>query len=109
MVAPDAPPPRRYKIKVHKDVTTRDSRRFDDRTKEKIKRKIRELLSTSPEQAGAPLRFELRGYRKLVLYDEYRVVYRVDRDEVLVFILAVGIRRDSEVYEEALRRLRRAK
>lgn len=109
MVAPPEPQPRRYKIKVHQDVTTRDGRRFDDRTKEKIKRKLRELLSTSPEQVGAPLRFELQGYRKLVLFDEYRVVYRVDRDEVVVFVLAVGIRRDSEVYEEALRRLRRAK
>lgn len=106
MVAPGAVPPRRYKIKVHKDVTTRDGRRFDAATKDKIKRKIRELLSVAPEEAGAPLRFELKGYRKLVLFDQYRVVYRVDRDEVLVFVLAVGIRRDSEVYAEALRRLR---
>lgn len=98
----------RYKIKVHKEVTTRDSRRFDGKTKEKIKAKLRELLSTAPEEVGAPLRFELREYRKLVLFDKYRVVYRVQKDEVLVFILAVGIRRDDEVYEEALRRLRRA-
>lgn len=97
----------RYKIKVHKEVTTRDSRVLDERTKEKIKSKIRELLSTDPEKVGAPLRFELKDYRKLVIFDKYRIIYRVHRDEVLVFILAVGIRRDSEVYEEALRRLRR--
>ena len=61
-----------------------------------------------PEEAGAPLRFELKGYRKLVLFEQYRVVYRVEREEVIVFVLAVGIRRDSEVYTEALRRLRAA-
>lgn len=104
MVVPDAP--RRYKIKVHKEVTTRDGRRFDAATKEKLKAKIREVLSVAPEEAGAPLRFELKGYRKLVLFEQYRVLYRVERDHVMVFVLAVGIRRDSEVYTEALRRLR---
>ena len=99
--------PIRYKIKVHKEVTTRDSPRFDQRTKEKIKAKIRELLSAAPDEVGDPLRFALKGYRKLVIFDHDRIVYRVHKDEVMVFVLAVGIRRDSEVYEEALRRLRR--
>lgn len=58
-------------------------------------------------QVGASLRFELKDYRKLVIFDNYRIVYRVLKSKVLVFVLAVGIRRDSEVYEEALRRLRR--
>ena len=102
------PEPIRYKIRVHKDVIVQDSRRFDRKTREKIKAKIRELLSAAPEEVGAPLRFELRGYRKLVLFEKYRVVYRVERGEVRVFVLAVGIRRDSEVYAEALRRLRAA-
>jgi len=48
-------PLRRYKIRVHKDVTTQDSRHFDQSTKEKIKRKIREILTVSPEEVGAPL------------------------------------------------------
>jgi mRNA interferase RelE/StbE len=96
----------RYKIKVHKLVTTEDSRRFDASTKEKIKRKIKELLSVDPEKAGEPLRNELAGYRKLKIFNDYRVVYRVEKKTVIVFILAVGIRRDSEVYLEAARRLK---
>lgn len=96
---------RPYKIKVHKDVTTKDSRPFDASTREKIKNKIRELLAVAPEQAGEPLRFELSGYRKLVVFDDYRIVYRVHRDEVIVFVLAVGIRRNSEVYRDAVKRL----
>jgi mRNA interferase RelE/StbE len=96
----------RYKIKVHKLVTTQDGKRFDAATKEKIKKKIVELLSASPEEVGEPLRFELAGYRKLKIFDKYRIVYRVEKDKILVFVLAVGIRRDSEVYQEAIRRLR---
>lgn len=98
--------PIRYRIVVHKEVTTHDSRRFDKKTKDKIKAKIREFLSVAPDQVGAPLHFELKGYRKLVIFDKYRIVYRVHKNEVLVFVLAVGIRRDSDVYEEALRRLK---
>jgi mRNA interferase RelE/StbE len=96
----------RYKIKVHKLVTTQDSKRFDASTRDKIKKKIIELLSISPEEVGEPLRFELTGYRKLKIFNKYRIVYRVEKDNVMVFVLAVGIRRDSEVYQEAARRLK---
>jgi len=95
----------KYKIKLHKAVTTEDSRRFDEHTKEKIKRKCIELLSVSPETVGEQLRFELKEYRKLVVFDDYRIVYKIVKEEVLVFILAVGIRRNSEVYTEAMKRL----
>lgn len=95
----------RYKIRVHKLVTTEDSKRFDAPTRDKIKRKIIELLSVSPEEVGEPLRFQLAGYRKLKIFDKYRIIYRVEKDKVMVFVLAVGIRRDSEVYKEAVSRL----
>jgi mRNA interferase RelE/StbE len=94
-----------YKIKVHRKVVTEDSKRFDDSTKEKIKRKCKELLSHAPDKVGEPLQFALKGYRKLKIFDEYRIIYRVEKASVLVFILAVGIRRDDEVYREALKRL----
>ena len=94
-----------YKIKVHRKVVTEDSKRFDDSTKEKIKRKCKELLSHAPDKVGEPLQFALKGYRKLKIFDEYRIIYRVEKARVLVFILAVGIRRDDKVYREALKRL----
>ena len=94
-----------YKIKVHRKVITEDSKRFNDLTREKIKRKCKELLSHAPDTVGEPLQFALKGYRKLKIFDEYRIIYRVEKESVLVFILAVGIRRDDEVYREALKRL----
>ena len=103
---PSAPSPAgRYAIKLHPKVISEDGKRFDARTKERIKKTCRELLSTAPEAVGAPLHFELKDYRKLRLFGRYRVVYRVYKREIVVYILTVGVRRDSEVYEEALRRL----
>jgi len=94
-----------YRIKVHKKVLTEDSRHFDRTTREKIKKKCKELLTTNPEHAGEPLTRELKGYRKLKIFHDYRVVFRVKKREVVVLILAVGIRRDLAVYESAVKRL----
>ena len=90
-----------YKIKLHRAVLEEDSKQFDAKAKEKIKKKCHELLSTAPEEAGEPLQRELSAYRKLKVFDQYRVVYRVNRASKTVFILVVGIRRDDEVYREA--------
>jgi len=96
----------RYKIKVHRKVISEDSRRFDKATKEKIKKKCLDLLTTNPEDAGEALTGELKGYHKLKIFHDYRVIYKMKRQEVVVLVLAVGIRRDLEVYESALKRLK---
>ncbi len=96
----------RYKIKLHPAVISEDSKRFDALTKEKIKKKCKELLSEHPEEVGAPLHAPLQGYRRLKIFNDYRIIYRVEKVEVIVFILAVGIRRDYKVYELALKRLK---
>lgn len=95
----------RYQIKLHKEVLVVDSKKFDEKTKSKIKAKCIQLLSHHPDKVGDPLRAPLHGYRKLKIYSDYRVIYRVDKQAVIVFVLAVGIRRDFEVYETALKRL----
>jgi len=97
--------PKRYKIWLHKEVREVDGQQFDKRTKEKIKKKCRDLLSIHPEEVGESLHFELKNYRKLKIFNQYRIIYRIDKGRVIVFILAVGIRRDNEVYLEAIRRL----
>ena len=96
---------RRYRIRLHKKVLAEDSRQFDFKTREKIKAKCIEMLSHHPDQVGEPLRFELKAYRKLKIFNDYRIIYRVEKTEVIVFILAVGIRRNAQVYTEAIKRL----
>jgi len=67
-------------------------------------------LGTSPEQQGKPLMGELAGFRSIrAVGQRYRIVYRVERQEVVVLIVAVGRRRSgdkSDVYELARKLLR---
>ena len=63
-------------------------------------------LRVSPELRGAPLRDELDGLRKLTLGSHnMRIVYRYDSSADVVRVIAIGLRRDEEVYRLALARL----
>jgi mRNA interferase RelE/StbE len=67
-------------------------------------------LGKSPEQQGKPLIGELAGFRSIrAVGQRYRIIYRVERQEVVVLIVAVGRRRSgdkSDVYELARKLLR---
>jgi mRNA interferase RelE/StbE len=67
-------------------------------------------LGTSPEEQGKPLVGELAGFRSIrAVGQRYRIVYRVERREVTVLIVAVSRRRSgdkSDVYELARKLLR---
>jgi mRNA interferase RelE/StbE len=67
-------------------------------------------LAKSPEQQGKPLIGELAGFRSVRTGGQrYRIVYRVERREVVVVIVAVGRRRSgdkADIYELAKKLLR---
>lgn len=69
----------------------------------RIMRAIDSKLTRSPLEFGAPLSHGLADFRKLRVGD-YRVVYQVHEENVIVFVLAVGPRRDKEIYQSALKR-----
>ncbi len=60
-------------------------------------------LTRAPLDFGAPLFGNLADFRKLRVGD-YRVMYRVIKERVQVFVLAVGPRRDKEIYRMAGKR-----
>jgi mRNA interferase RelE/StbE len=62
------------------------------------------ICNGSPEKAGKPLSGELAGCRRLRTGD-VRIVYRVDAGVVEVLIIAVGPRRNQEVYKTARKRV----
>ena len=70
----------------------------------RIIRAIDKKLTTEPLQFGAPLSANLVGFRKLRIGDN-RVVYQVVETIVVVFVLAVGPRRDKEIYQIASKRI----
>jgi mRNA interferase RelE/StbE len=61
-------------------------------------------LTQAPEKFGAPLSNNLKNFRKLRIGD-FRVVYQEFNKKVIVFVLAVGPRRDKEIYQSVSKRI----
>lgn len=61
------------------------------------------LVHGEPDKAGKPLHGALAGYRRLRT-GQTRIVYRVDKGKIEILIIAVGMRRNDEVYERAGKR-----
>ncbi len=70
----------------------------------RIVKAIDAKLTVSPMDFGSPLSGTLANFRKLRVGD-YRVVYQVREKTVAVYVLAVGPRRDKEIYRAALKRI----
>ncbi|VVP02963.1 hypothetical protein PS862_02944 [Pseudomonas fluorescens] len=62
------------------------------------------IMKGEPDKSGKPLRGSLAGCRRIRAGDT-RIVYRVDGKAIQVLIVAVGARRDKEVYDAAERRV----
>jgi mRNA interferase RelE/StbE len=69
----------------------------------RVIRTIHEKLAYDPLKFGAPLSGNLTKFRKLRVGD-YRVVYQVREKMIVVYVLAVGPRRDKEIYNAAIKR-----
>ena len=65
--------------------------------REIIKKAIEKKLTVDPINFGKPLRYSLKGYRRLRVGD-YRVIYKVDEGKVIVIIVEIDHRKD--VYED---------
>jgi mRNA interferase RelE/StbE len=62
------------------------------------------LVAGEPEKIGKPLHGALAGYRRLRTGDT-RIVYKVEKQKIEILIIAVGMRRDDEVYDRANKRV----
>lgn len=81
----------------------------DRRIQQAIRDRI-DGLAHDPEKQGKPLGGELAGYRSLrVVGQRYRIIYRVERQRVLVAVVALGLRKEGDkkdVYELAKKLVR---
>lgn len=75
-----------FELRYHPDVSSTDIPMLDGRLKTRIRTAIETRLVTAPHQYGEPLRKTLHGYWKLRVGD-YRVVYQIVGDAVLVLAL----------------------
>lgn len=92
-----------YRVIIDELVFKDDLKRISRHDQQRIIRAIRDKLTTSPEKFGAPLKGTLKGYWKLRA-GQYRVVYEIEKEKVIVYVIAVSFRRNKEVYREAVKR-----
>ena len=81
----------------------------DRRIRQKISDRI-DKLKESPEMQGKPLIGELDGYYSVrAVGQRYRIIYTIEQAQVIVMIVALGIRKDGskqDVYALAKKLLR---
>jgi mRNA interferase RelE/StbE len=98
-----------WRVEIAEDALKHLQRITDKRVRENLFKRI-EQLANDPERQGKPLQDELSGLRSVrAIGQRYRIVYKVERDRVVVIVVAVGIRRRgdrSDIYEIATKLVR---
>jgi mRNA interferase RelE/StbE len=81
----------------------------DRRSQKSIAARIR-ALAVDPEKQGKALTGELRELRSLrAAGQRYRIIYRVERERIVVLVVAVGLRKEGskkDIYSLARKLLR---
>ncbi|MDP2940224.1 MAG: type II toxin-antitoxin system RelE/ParE family toxin [Candidatus Omnitrophota bacterium] len=95
-----------WQIKIHRLVLESDFKKLTTFQQKLILKAIKKKLSLDPEGYGKPLSGEYAGLWRLRVED-YRVIYRILKEQVVVLVIKIGIRRDSKVYEELFSRLKK--
>ena len=86
-----------YSIEYLDSVVDEDIAALPKNSKKQIQKAIEERLMVDPIGFGKPLRYSLKGHRRLRVGD-YRVVYRIEAENNSVLIIAIKHRKD--IYEE---------
>ena len=90
-----------YKIKLTK-IAAENIKGIDSKTQKQITNKI-ESLKEEPLLLGKQLKGPLKELRSVrAAGQRYRIIYKVNQTEIIVIIIAVGIRKDGDkkdIYE----------
>lgn len=86
-----------YLIEYLDSVVEEDIPSLPKMIRKMIKRAIEERLAVDPVGLGKPLRYSLKGHRRLRVGD-YRIVYRINHEKQIVTIVIIKHRKD--VYEK---------
>ena len=99
MTEPEAPI--EYRIKLTPLALEMLAEVNEQRHREGLTNRI-EKLKSEPEKQGKPLGDILKGYRSVrAVGERYRIIYKVDRNLVVVLVVGVGLRRQgnrSDIY-----------
>lgn len=92
-----------YKLRFH-ELALVEWKKLDNSVREPLKKKLAERLD-NPRVASSALIGMPDCYKIKLLRIGYRLVYRVEGDQVFVTVIAVGKRDKLKVYETAKSRL----
>lgn len=83
----------KYQVFYLEDVIRKHIPALSSSAKTLIKRTIEKRLMVDPVGFGKPLRYSLKGHRRLHVSD-YRIVYRIESEAKRVIIIAIKHRKD---------------
>ena len=86
-----------YQIEYIETVVKEDIPNLPKTMRNMIKKAIEERLMIDPIGFGKPLRYSLKGHRRLRVGD-YRIVFRIEPTKNIVVIIAIKHRKD--IYED---------
>ena len=66
----------------------------DRRARKRIEERV-DALAREPKKQGKPLTGPLAGFYSIRAGQRYRVIHQVDRERVVVIVVAVGIRKEK--------------
>lgn len=82
----------RYQVGYLAEVIGKHIPQLSSSAKNLIKKVIEERLTVDPIGLGKPLRYSLKGHRRLRVSD-YRIVYRIEPENRTVIIIAIRHRK----------------
>jgi addiction module RelE/StbE family toxin len=85
----------KYTIEYLNTVIKEDIPNLQPTIKDMIQKAINERLTVDPIGFGKPLRYSLKGHRRLRVSD-YRIIYRIENNIVLI----IAIKHRKDVYDE---------
>lgn len=83
----------RYRIEYTAEVVEKQLPGLPKTIRERILKAIEARLTIAPHDYGKPLQYHLKNYRRLRVGD-YRVIYRVHEEKILVLIIEIDHRKD---------------
>lgn len=86
----------KYTIQYLDEVLKKDIPLLPASIKPMIRSAIEQRIMVDPITFGKPLRYSLKGHRRIRVSD-YRIVYRIDHEKNNVIIVAIKHRKD--IYE----------
>jgi mRNA interferase RelE/StbE len=95
-----------YKIKFH-PLAEKELKDLDGRVKILVIKQIQKIRGNPNygEDLGNKHGYDLTGYKKIYVDNKkIRIIYKVEKELVLIKIIAIGKREDLEVYKDSNKR-----